>query len=367
MIDKYFDGEVCSFCGGRLEHSFVKYKRTRIPCYECKKCHSYFYEKKDYNKLKMFAKSEGRHLNSYVYSYNYEILYKNKEKRKNKLKKQRQINQIKRKKPLETYPVSYPRKNATPQIIKISRENINCSYFKNGDCLYNNNKCNPFSVRCKNYTTQIRTKNKKIKSDTKDIMTLPSLNLKDDPIMNVGVSVIVLTSNKKCIIENHEIQDVIAIVRIITANGKIIDYKMPAAYCNVCKVFFAIKLDYLKAKERGVILCQIIDKQEVKIQNGRIVFHGNESKIHRLGYNVKKNNGLTTEQRHIILANIIENNLATKHEILSNISIHMKQHQNQQNYANAVAAWKNDLEFLRTYEEGSFPQVRVKKLIMGRP
>lgn len=45
----------------------------------------------------------------------------------------------------------------------------------------------------------------------------------------------------------------------------------------------------------------------------------------------------------------------------------MKQHQNQQNYASAVAAWKNDLEFLRTYEEGSFPQVRVERLIMGRP
>lgn len=90
-----------------------------------------------------------------------------------------------------------------------------------------------------------------------------------------------------------------------------------------------------------------------------------ESRVHQLGYNVQRGGNHTKEQRQLILANIMENTNISKHEIESCITRPMMQHKNQANYADAVLAWQQDLEFVRNYKNGDIPEVIIDKIIIG--
>ena len=92
----------------------------------------------------------------------------------------------------------------------------------------------------------------------------------------------------------------------------------------------------------------------------------NESRIHQLGYNVRKGNGITKEQRQVLIANMLENTNISKHEIESGITRPMLQHQKQPNYSDAVKAWKEDLDFLKGYKLGDIPEVIADRIEIGR-
>jgi len=176
-----------------------------------------------------------------------------------------------------------------------------------------------------------------------------------------------LTDNRKCTNNNHSIIDLDAILRIAQKDGSVINHTIPAAYCGTCDTYFVLKKDYKNAKEHGVILCPVIDmtvQNEKKISKATL--STSESRIHQLGYNVKRGNGHTQEQRQLILANILENTNISRHEIESCILRPMQQHINQLNYAEAVSAWQQDLEFIKVYKKGDIPEVMIDKIIIGK-
>lgn len=184
----------------------------------------------------------------------------------------------------------------------------------------------------------------------------------------VGITAIVLNNNRKCTNENHHIQDIQAKLRIaLNPSGKIVNYNIPAAYCKICDAYFVLKKDFKRAKEYGVILCPVIDRTKIYATSFKAEYQiGNESRIHHLGYNVKKGNGLTDSQRHVVLANIVENTDISKYEITSNINRCISQHKKQPNYSESVKNWKNDLEFINNYELGDMPEVIINKVIIGK-
>lgn len=183
----------------------------------------------------------------------------------------------------------------------------------------------------------------------------------------VGINAIVLSDNYKCINEAHTIDDINTVVRLAKNNGEIIDYNMPAAYCKNCNLYFVLKDDYIQAKSIGVLLCVVKDYTQKHLQKhkGKKTI-GKESKIHELGYNVKKNNGYTEQQRQIILANILENTDISKYEIKSNINMNIARHRNQPNYNQSVECWKKDLDFVDGYKLGDLPQVKITSMSIGR-
>lgn len=190
---------------------------------------------------------------------------------------------------------------------------------------------------------------------------------KSHNIDEVGITAIVLSDNRKCTNNNHTIIDLNAILRIVQSDGKIINHIIPAAYCEICDTYFVLKRDYKIAKEHGTILCPVIDMTEQTIsKKAMVTLSTSESRIHQLGYNVKRGNGYTREQRQLILANILENTNISKHEIESCILRPMMQHKNQLNYAEAVKAWQQDLEFVKNYKLGDIPDVVIKKIVIGK-
>lgn len=190
---------------------------------------------------------------------------------------------------------------------------------------------------------------------------------KSHNINEVGITAIVLSDNRKCTNNNHTIIDLNAKLRIAQADGKIVNHTIPAAYCEICDTYFVLKRDFKIAKAHGTILCPIIDMTEQTInKKGITSLSTSESRIHQLGYNVKRGNGYTREQRQLILANILENTNISRHEIESCILRPMMQHKNQANYSDAVLAWKQDLEFIKNYKMGDMPEVVIDRIVIGR-
>lgn len=190
---------------------------------------------------------------------------------------------------------------------------------------------------------------------------------KSQNINEVGITAIVLSDNRKCTHNNHTIIDLNSILRIAHPDGKVVNHIIPAAYCEICDTYFVLKRDFKKAKEQGIVLCPVIDMTENTINKKGITnFSASESRIHQLGYNVKRGNGYTKEQRQLILANILENTNISRHEIESCILRPMMQHKNQTNYSDAILAWKQDLEFIKNYKLGDLPEVIIDKIIIGK-
>lgn len=190
---------------------------------------------------------------------------------------------------------------------------------------------------------------------------------KSHDISEVGITAIVLSDNRKCTNNNHKMIDLNATLRIAQPDGKIINHIIPAAYCEICDTYFVLKSDYKNAKKQGIILCPVIDMTGNTNNKKNVAsIATSESRIHQLGYNVKKGNGYTKEQRQLILANILENTDISRYEIESCISRPMNQHKNQLNYSEAVLAWKEDLEFIKSYKLGDIPEVVIEKIIIGK-
>lgn len=243
---------------------------------------------------------------------------------------------------------------------KPKRVGRTCIYFNKDTltCMYTKNFCKD-AENCTSYVTNLQEIEV---AKPKNTTSSKTRNIKE-----VGITAIVLSINRKCTNNNHKIIDLKATLRIAKANGSIINYTVPAAYCEICNTYFVLKKDYKDAKEHGTILCPVIDLTEQgSSKKSTSNLSASESRIHQLGYNVKRGNGYTKEQRQLILANILENTNITRHEIESCILRPMLQHKGQKNYSDAVSAWEQDLEFIKNYKLGDIPEVIIDKIIVGK-
>lgn len=222
-------------------------------------------------------------------------------------------------------------------------------------CRLNKSLCSNADT-CSSYRTNL----KEVQSDIKNKIIKHDINI-------VGITTIVLSDNRKCTNNRHSIIDLNAKIRIAQPNGEVSIYCIPAAYCQECDTYFVLKSDFKIAKSTGKILCPIIDlTNEGEKKNKGKNLASSESRIHQLGYNVQRGSNYTKEQRQLILANIMENTNISKHEIELCITRPMMQHKNQPNYAEAVLAWQQDLEFIKNYKHGDIPEVIIDKIIIGK-
>lgn len=345
----------CPFCQTELISSTVLcpgYKK--YSCLECIKCHSYFFTKNVYKILYNLAEKENRNLSSNIHYYDPDISIwaKNTIHRTNNKKttiKKSIVKPKKNKKSKNTKTVQEIKQSKHNKIlarIKFGHAN-DCMYYKNTYCNLIKNECDPSSLSCD------------FKKGFPNNFVLEETNSKGE-----GVTALVISDNRRCTYNEHELQDVLLIVRVSSKNGDISDAQILASYCKTCDEYFILKSDYYKLKEQGVILCPIEDRTVKQKKTQKYTNAGSESRIHQLGYNVKKGSNFTSKQRQIILANIVENTGITKAEIKSNITRCINQHKKHKGYENAIVCWQNDLEFINNYHNGDIPKIKVDKLIL---
>lgn len=346
----------CPFCKSILTYTSIRCPdNKRINCSECHKCDSYFLTSHNYKKLDDISKTFGTVLKSNIYAY--KMVNQEPFSKKQKYSYQKSDHKYAKSTKGKSLKIM-KRGNITysPDNCMIKRKT--CEYYMDDLCSFTNEECNLNSEKCpKNVSTT--------NAAVKDKATQRKRKRKN--INDVGVTAIVLSDNRKCLNNRHIIKDVNATIRVADKNGEIINYLIPCAYCDICDLYFVFKVDYDKAKKHGVILCPVINRTKQYLQkHSTKATNINESRIHQLGYNVRSGSGYTPEQRHVILANIMENTNISKHEIESCILRPMMQHKSQPNYADAIKAWKQDLDFIKNYKRGDCPEVIIDKIIIGK-
>lgn len=297
----YIKDKACPFCFKRLINSTVYCPNNiTIPCLECKECKVYLFKEEYYNVVYHLAINNNRQLNHDVYKYQeydyddyYDKLQNKKCNNNNKknIKNRKSPNNPKRKtkkynKTISSIPLGI---NVIPDKAGIK---VNCRYGRNGYCFYMDNICNPYSVKCKNPVNTDKNIFPEINKKTHDILSKDKTkeSEKSESSSNYATA-IVLSNNKKCIEKSHAMLNVDIAVKISDCDGMIKSIHMPAAYCKICDAYFVLKTDYKIAKKSGALLCYIEDMTYQSSSNNKNnnQKYGNESNIHKLGYNVKKN------------------------------------------------------------------------------
>lgn len=367
-------GEVCPFCiiGMKTTHIAI-HNNKKVNALICLKCNRIYLKEKQYEQLDEYVKSIGDRLNSRVYCYSKPKSIKSHKssvlKPKPKKKKKERI--------IYTHDIREKYINK-PQLYKetiIGIQRKSCEYFSESQCILLHIECDISLDGCIHNIkkTHIQQKQNEYANSGTSIIDSPKLkksilyNFPKTDISKIGVTVIVLCDNRKCTENNHRMKDLNAVIRIVTPIGKIIEKEIPAAYCYDCMKYFVLKVDYENLKVIGIPLCPVEDRSRTAKNNSPQKFtSGSESELHRRGYNVRKASNFTDEQRIVILADILENTAITRHEIISNLSKNIRQHQKQANYSDAIRQWSKDLNAIQEYKTGDIPEILISKVIIGK-
>lgn len=84
--------------------------------------------------------------------------------------------------------------------------------------------------------------------------------------------------------------------------------------------------------------------------------------IHKLGYNVDQRNGLSAQERHDILAQIVAKHQIAKNEIISLLQYYIRRNENNDNMWLAVEKWEKDLEFMKRFRVQDCDMVDVDRI-----
>lgn len=174
---------------------------------------------------------------------------------------------------------------------------------------------------------------------------------------------VVRTNLFRCYHNEHLVEEIIGIIKVVTPSGETKTEKIPCAYCPECHCFYMLQSQFNRLNDLGVILCQLIEKEDY-YKSGKLGDYNvaSESLLMRNGYNVKANNGLTDIQRQIILKNIIDNGILTPHRIGSYIDMFIAQKKNMPQYKEAVSKWQKDKAFVLTYRNEFKRNVEIQKI-----
>ncbi len=166
---------------------------------------------------------------------------------------------------------------------------------------------------------------------------------------------------------NHEIEQVQAVVDIMTPSGNIISEKISAGYCLICKCYFILETDYNHLREKGILLCQQLTYEAYR-KNGLAIMNGEELKpeslLHQSGYNVSANDDLSSNQRQEILRRVVDNGLYTISGICSHLDWLIGRNNKVRNrdMSSAIAKWKEDRMFISNYNVDKQRKVKINSL-----
>lgn len=193
--------------------------------------------------------------------------------------------------------------------------------------------------------------------------TMPKSNLKEkelkgkviycyDGVARVSgesdVPIFISQGTITCQRHGHILANVKAVVRTVV--DKTQKVSIPIQKCLKCEPNrFFINQTTLDSYEReyGCLYFRHLPDSEENFSNPLAwLCHSTESLLHKLGYNVREKNGVSTAQRHELLKSIISKKELLKSEIMQHIDMLIRQHENDDRYISAVNKWRIDLSFL---------------------
>ena len=256
-----FNLQDCPYCKTELVDSTVSCSENiKVSCLECKKCHAYFFTKNRYKQLYELAEKEGRKLSSKVHYYDPEtsiwskksaIETNNKKKTTKTLVTKSEKNKSKRKHKNRAIRKKLSDKVGKPKVVVDINIVKDCRYFKNKLCAYFNESCNPYSVRCKNPNILLLKSGSITSKDDVTPQYKKEQTSKGKTVKTQYIKTVVLSHNRRCVYEEHNLTDIEAIIKVLTPDNKVIDVMFSAVHRKECNQYIILKTDFKSIKQKG--------------------------------------------------------------------------------------------------------------------
>lgn len=183
---------------------------------------------------------------------------------------------------------------------------------------------------------------------------------KDDNLGNGGITelreishtqIITRVNVFKCTNAKHKVIDVRCRIDVMNHNGDVYSCTVSGGYCKECDRYFILEEDYRKLKEKGILLCKVVE-QDFWVKQDKQMDYTTlkpESVLNMMGYNVNILDNLTQQQRHNILKLVVDEGILSVAEIRSHLQWLIKGRSGTQRFANACLKWEADSEFIKQY------------------
>lgn len=175
---------------------------------------------------------------------------------------------------------------------------------------------------------------------------------------------IVRKSDFKCVHNEHAVEDVIAVAKVISPKGEKINMKVSAGHCKTCDVYYIMNSYFDVLRRAGIPICRVSDEKTYKknLECGEMGLAA-ESKLMQYGYNVNKDEDLSDLTRQNILASLIDNKIMRRTEIISYLDFFIEQRKGRSHYEIAISKWEKDREFVTHYNQSQSQEVRIRRIL----
>lgn len=200
--------------------------------------------------------------------------------------------------------------------------------------------------------------------NTSKNVDIPHATSKD---IKISFTELVVLRNAFFCTKNHPVQPVSAVFRILSPQGFEREKTVTIGYCETCHKYILLKSDFDELRKQGVVLCQIVSgeyNQQPHYSNLGFGDMKAESILHQSGYNVNKNENLTTIQRQRILQMVLDHDLYAKIGIMSFLDwlIARAKRNMRGNMSTAIEKWTEDREFVSQYQKKHQKTVNVDRI-----
>lgn len=170
-----------------------------------------------------------------------------------------------------------------------------------------------------------------------------------------------------CICKGHILKDVKCVVKVLDFEGKLHEVEVPAAYCSICKKYYILESEYQKIKEKGIIICKVVEKgfwSKEHYENRYNLNH--ESILHILGYNVNAQENISQSQRWRILEIAVDEKILTRTEICSHLDYLINRSKGRKNFEKACSKWLTDRNHIISYNINSVQRIEAQSIIVKK-
>lgn len=182
-----------------------------------------------------------------------------------------------------------------------------------------------------------------------------------EPVLSL-YDVIVLSNTLNCNL-NHDVYDITVTLPVLDENGDINNITVLASYCKDCDRYIITK-DIFNNID-GVLMCEVIDKTyTINNSDDDTEIDQHESLLYRYGYNVKTSVNLSTKQRHIILASLVESGIMTRNQISDHLTMLINRGEKIDSWKDATDKWKQDRYYVQDYKTYNLPSVIADRILL---
>lgn len=182
-----------------------------------------------------------------------------------------------------------------------------------------------------------------------------------EPVLSL-YDVVVLSNTLNCNL-NHDVYDITVTLPVLDENGDINNITVLASYCKDCDRYIITK-DIFNNID-GVLMCEVIDKTyTINNSDDDTDIDQHESLLYRYGYNVKTSVNLSTKQRHIILASLVESGIMTRNQISDHLTMLINRGEKIESWKDATDKWKQDRYYVQDYKTYNLPSVITNRILL---